>query len=331
MIWIQFVLSGLGIVVAGTLLTRYADILCDRYRLGRFLIGILLLGMVTSLPELITSLVAVVRFAAADLAVGNVLGSNNFNPLLLIAMDVFYRRGLIAHQVTPLRSHSLSAGCAILLTGIVLFEIHFGAQPLWGSLSWGLMLVVVGYFIGVKLLSVAEIKPAVAETATETKSELPSLGKMWGMLVLSSALVLISSMFLTEAAESIAELTGWGQTFVGSLMLAVVTSLPEAVVTIAALRMGATEMAVGNIFGSNMFNITILAVCGVFHSGGLFLDAAAPEHMLTGLMSVVITGVALWGIHQKNKFAFLGLGVDSWMMLSIFLFGNYWIYGRPQG
>lgn len=328
MMWLQFALSGAVIVAAGTALTKGADAFCERYRLGRFLIGILLLGMVTSLPELITSLVAVVRFRAPDLAVGNVMGSNNFNPLLLVFMDLVYRQGSVTDRMAPRRSHLVSASCALVLTLIVMMEIIFGACPLLPWISGGLALVAVIYFAGVKMLLMVDRAEAASVSRADPEFQV-SAAKMWSTIVISSVLVIVSSMYLTGSAEAIAKATGWGQTFVGSLMLAVVTSLPEAVVTVTALRMGSAEMAIGNIFGSNMFNMLIIPICGLFYRGGLILDAVSVDHAGTGFMSMVITGIVLWGIRQKKKPVFAALGIDSWLMIGVFILGNYWIYGRP--
>jgi cation:H+ antiporter len=328
MMWLQFIFSAAVIVAAGSALTQGADAFCERYRLGRFFIGILLLGMVTSLPELITSLVAVIRFHAPDLAVGNVMGSNNFNPLLLVAMDLVYRQGSVTDRMVPRGSHWVSASCALVLTLIVMTEIVFGAYPLLPGISGGLALVAVIYFAGLKILFTVDRAGAVAVSGVGPAFQTSS-AKMWATIIVSSVLVTVSSVFLTGSAEAIAETTGWGRTFVGSLMLALVTSLPEAVVTISALRMGSAEMAVGNIFGSNMFNMLIVPVCGLFYRGGLILDAVSVDHAWTGFMSMVITGVVMWGICQKKKPVFAALGVDSWLMIAIFILGNYWIYGRP--
>lgn len=327
MMWMQFLVSTLVIVAAGTKLTYYADTLCERYHLGRFLIGILLLGMVTSLPECITSLVAVIHLHAPDLAVGNVMGSNNFNLLLIAAMDLVYRKGAVTDKIASRRSHTVSACCAMVLTVIVMAGIYFDANPLAPFFSWNLALVAGGYFLGIKILSVID-QVEKSEYSVDI-SELPSQRKMWGILILCAGLVISASFFLTESAVVIAENTGWGQTFVGSLMLAFVTSLPEAVVTITALRMGSADMAIGNIFGSNMFNMFIIAVCGLFYRGGSMLAHVSSAHLVTGLISLLMTIVALGGIHWKQKPVFVKLGIDSWMIMGIFIFGNYWIYGRP--
>jgi cation:H+ antiporter len=329
MIWIWFFVSAGVVLVAGTTLTRYADVLCERFGLGRFLIGILLLGVVTSLPELITSVVSVARFGAADLAAGNIFGSNNFNPLLLVAMDISYRQGSLTDRVIFSRSHAISAGGSILLTMIVLAEIVWGARPLAGALSWGGALVFALYAVAIRLLSRREDTVNLAVSAKGQRDiDLPSAQKMWLMLFLSIVLVVVGSVMLTESAETIAEITGWGRTLVGSLLLAIVTSLPEAVVTLSSLRMDSVGMAVGNIFGSSLFNIVILVICGFFYPLGMMLDVVSLDQIGIGLMSVVITGVATCGIFWKQKPVWAGLGIDSWVMLMIFLCGNYLIHWK---
>jgi len=106
--WIEFTVGATLIIIAGIKLTRYADVISDRLSLGKVWIGIVILGLVTSLPEAITSLVSIISLSAYDLAIGNLVGSNNFNPMLLVVMDIIYRKGPVTNAISPDKSHRVS-------------------------------------------------------------------------------------------------------------------------------------------------------------------------------------------------------------------------------
>ena len=120
-----------------------------------------------------------------------------------------------------------------------------------------------------------------------------------------AAVVVVAATFLPSLAERIAAMTGLGQTFVGSIFVAIATSLPEVTVSVAALRMGAVDMAVGNIFGSNLFNMLILAVQDVFYFKGPILSFVSSGQMVPALTAMAMTGLAIAGLiynSEKKRF-----------------------------
>ena len=111
--------------------------------------------------------------------------------------------------------------------------------------------------------------------------------------VLATAVLVVVSPWLVQSSVAIADVTGLGTGFVGTALLAVVTSLPELVTTLAAARLGAYDLAVGNLFGSNMFNMFILGLTDVFFTQGRFLAAIHPAFALAGLLALLLTGLGL--------------------------------------
>jgi cation:H+ antiporter len=121
-----------------------------------------------------------------------------------------------------------------------------------------------------------------------------------GYLV-SAMAILIAAPFLSEAAGKLAELTGLGKTFVGTTLVALCTSLPELVSTLAAVRMGAFDLALGNIFGSNAFNMILLAPLDLIYKGPL-LASVSKVHIFTSFAAILITSVAVMGqLYQVEK------------------------------
>jgi cation:H+ antiporter len=327
--WIQFFISALFIVIAGVYLTVYADKLSDRLNLGKVWIGIVLLGFVTSLPEAVTSIFSVAALKATDLAVGNLVGSNNFNPILIVVMDLVYRRGSVTDAVPLKASHKVSALFAMCLAAIVGLEIAFVrlGWPHWhiGSVSLGCWLIAVLYFVGMRKLAFLSKGESDSSQKKEVRESLPMI--IWH-LIFSAFVVVVCSIFLAESADAIAVETNLGRTLVGTIMLAFVTSLPEMVVSLSALNIGSLDLAIGNIFGSNMTNMFILFLCDVFYLQKPLLTDVAAKHIFTVLLGLCLVYMLLFGIYRKNKKVFFGMGWDTLAMLGLFILGTFVIqYG----
>lgn len=145
-------------------------------------------------------------------------------------------------------------------------------------------------------------------------------------MAVSTLFVVAAAMWLAKSADTIALVTGLGRTFVGSIFLAIVTSLPEMVVSLAAMRLGALDLAIGNIFGSNMVNMFIVFICGLFSKNGPILAHVTPTHMFTAALSILLTHIAITGIYAQNKKTVLGLGWDSVVMTLLFIAGTGFLY-----
>ncbi len=329
MIWIQFAVSAGIILYAGTYLTRYADRLSDALGLGKVWIGVVLLGFITSLPEAGASLVSLIHLKAPDLAVGNMVGSNNFNLLLLVLLDIYYRKGAVTDLISCGRAQSLPAYMACGLAAVVGIEIFAGqwvAIPAILGISLGSWVLCFGYLIGIRL--VYQSNPGVCGSAAQEclADSKRGLGKIYFGLSVSAVAVVVAAVWLANLADQIAQMTGWGRTFVGSLFLAFATSLPEMVVTLAALKLGQMDLAVGNIFGSNMVNMFLIFVCDAFARSGTLLSMVSLSHLWTIGLGIIMTIVALIGLKNKKKVPFLGLGWDTWTLLVLYGFGMARLY-----
>ena len=129
----------------------------------------------------------------------------------------------------------------------------------------------------------------------EIPTDTPSLRHgIIGFIAAAGALIFITPVMVSSSNE-IAELTGLGATFVGSTLVALVTSLPELVTTIAAIKIGANDMAIGNLLGSNMFNVFAVGLTDFFYTQGRFLAVIDPSFVLVGTLGLLMTGMALIG------------------------------------
>ncbi|MDP8212268.1 MAG: hypothetical protein P9X22_03125 [Candidatus Zapsychrus exili] len=332
-IWLQFLVSAVLIVLSGKRLTVYADKLSDKLSIGKVWIGIILLGMVTSFPEGVTSLVAVVSLNAVDLGLGNLLGSNNFNLMLIVLMDLALVGKSVTSLVKPNKSHNASSLFAIVLTLIIALDIFFGGMfsaLRFGNLSLGLILVAVIYFVGIKILSSLGRKESELIKEEDDKAvqlNQDSLFKIWINIILCAAIVIIAAVLLASSADKISEVTGLGQTFVGSIFVAIVTSLPEMTVTLSALRIKSIDLALGNIFGSNMINMFSVFLCGLFYRGAApILQSVSKLNAYTAFLGIALTVVAVIGLRIRNKKTYFRLGLDSILMIVLFIVVNVILY-----
>jgi cation:H+ antiporter len=133
---------------------------------------------------------------------------------------------------------------------------------------------------------------------------------------------------MVSASAEIAEITGLGTTFVGTTLVAIVTSLPEMVTTIAAVRIGADDMAIGNLFGSNLFNMFAIGLTDMFYLQGRFLGIIDPAFLLVGMLGLLMTGMGLIGNLARLERRVLFIELDALALIAIYFAGLWLLYLR---
>jgi cation:H+ antiporter len=300
MIWIQFAAAAMVIIVAGVHLARYGDVLGEKTGLGRSWIGVVLLAATTSLPELFTGFGATALAPLPDIALGDVLGSCMFNLLILSLMDAVQPEPLSAraHQ-----GHALSIGFGLLLIGIA--GIGLVADRQIPSVGWvGLYspLLIGLYFVAMRVIFAHERQRRLQE-AREVAEELQyretTLRTAVVRYSLAAAAAIAAALWLPRLGAELARQTGLGEAFVGSLFVAITTSLPEVVVSMAAVRIGALDLGIGNVLGSNLFNLLILGLDDVFYRSGPLLADASATHTISVIAVVMMNALFLIGLTYK--------------------------------
>lgn len=326
MVWVQFVLSALVIVVAAYFLAKYGDVIAIRTGLGGMFIGILLMAGATSLPELLTSMEAV-RQNTPNIAAGNLLGSNGFNMLLLAVLDLLHRSQRILRKAAM--RHALTGSLAILMIGLSLFFITAEINVKVGWVGLDSIIIIAAYVFALRLISGDQEKGKPAEKYIPEGTP-----KLWigflGFVAAAGVLIFITPI-MVGASNEIAEITGLGTTFVGTTLVALVTSLPEMVTTIAAIRIGASDMAIGNLFGSNMFNMFALGLTDLFYTQGRFLATIDPAFMLVGLFGLLMTTIGLVGNLAKLEKRFWFIEIDSLLLFILYFSGMWLLYQQGVG
>lgn len=328
LLWIGFIICTSAIFYSGARLSKYGDIIAEKTGLGRTWVGVVLMASVTSLPELVTGISSVTYAGVPEIAAGDVLGSCVFNLLILAILDAVYRMMPIsarAHQ-----GNILSAGFGILLLGTVATSIFLGDYilPLGWIGPYSLLFMVI-YFIAMRLIFSYEkrqIATYVKGKAIELRyKEIPTR-TVFINYGINAFVVVIAATFLPRIGKGIAEITGLGQTFVGNILIAVSTSLPEIVVAIAALKIDAIDLAIGNLFGSNIFNIFILAVDDIFFVKGPLLSFVSQNHVISAVSAIAMTAIAVIGLTYRAEKKKLFLAWDSIGILLTYLVNVMLLY-----
>jgi len=330
---VEFCVCASFVVLAGTRLSRYGHWIGEMTGLSGAWIGVVFLAGITSLPELATSGSAVLavadKNAAADLAFGNLFGSCAFNLVIIVLLDMLYPGRALLHLGN--RGQVLTAAGGAMMLGVAAFGLvgtqFSGAVP--SGFEWVFSAIIaVSYFVVVRLSFTYErAHPDEQDTVTEAPYG-GSKGRLYARFAAAGAVIVACGLWLAKIGEALATVPFrvgggtfmLGESFVGTLFLAFATSLPEVVVTVAAFRMGAVNMALGNLFGSNVFNVAIIPVCDVAAGGHLFASGST-RNLIPACMAVVMTGVAILGLTYRPRKRVARIGWDSAVLFVVYVVG----------
>lgn len=288
-----FLLAAALVTGAGVRLARAGDEIAERAGLSRLVVGMLLVAAATSLPEIVTDVSAVLA-DAPDLAMGDLFGSSMANMAILAVLDLLHRHRVWASVEV---GHSRVASVAIALTALAVLGM---LTPQGWRLGWvGLDTATIGvaYVAAVAWMHRspvsrfgAELMPVPTGWAGRTRGAVRPAALRFGGAAL---VILVAAPVLARSGQHIAELTGVGETFVGAAMLALATSLPELVASLAAVRIGSYDLAVGNLFGSNSFNMLALLLVDVAYTDGPLLGVADQSQAVAGVGAILLMALAL--------------------------------------
>jgi cation:H+ antiporter len=328
-VWLKFAACVILILLSGRNVARYGDHIAEKTGLGGIWIGLVLVAIATSLPELFTGITAVAWLRAPDLAIGDLFGANTFNLVNLALLDIAYRRGPLLTMAS--KRHVLASSLSIVMVGFpaicLLLTSMFGDVGL-GWIGIYTPLIIILYLFVVRSVFRYEKKhqdyeQQVAELQSVNQKDI-SLKAAYIYFGLSAVVIIAAGTWLAFIGREIAEITGWEQSFVGSLFLAFSTTLPEITVSFSALRLGAIDLCVANMVGSNIFNMMLIAIVDIFYFEGPLLSSVSQSHLITALIVVLMSAVLIAGLiaRQKRKTYI----VSSWYasaLIIIFAVGAY--------
>jgi cation:H+ antiporter len=306
---------------------------------------VLLLAAATSLPELATTITAVVLLDNPTLAVHNLLGGVALQTGLLIVADAATRhRGSLTFFSPRFVLLIQGLGVVFLLQLTVAGLTARGAPVVFSFSSW-MLLVLLGW-IGLMYLvyrwkghprwtptRTDDVPKEVLQEGAPISREDESLSRqrIWLGFAAMSVIVLAGGWLATQSAEVIADETGLGYAFLGATFLAAATSMPELSTTIAAVRGDRYTVAISNIFGSNLFDVTLLVLAELLYRGGTILDRTDPSLIFVAMIAALMTCVYLWGLMERDNRTIAGIGWDSALALAIYVGGMTVLYLAPWG
>ncbi len=318
-VWLVFLLSGIVIVGAGVRLARDGDAIAEQTGLGGLWVGAILVSAATSLPEVTTCISAVLQ-GAPSLAVGDLLGANMANLTVLALADLFTRHTRMLSRVTL---NQLAVGTvAITVTSIALLGMLI---PDWSfaGVGWAPLGIAVAYVAGMRHLHRNRPGPPFAAEATSAPSRPTRRAYRRAVIGFAAAtgVILLSAPLLAWSGAALADQLGIGHGFAGMLLLALVTTLPETVVTIASVRAEAYDLAIGNLFGSNCFNMASLVLLDLVNGRPALLADLDPSLLIAGAVGLLLTSLAMLGVLDRAEHSRRGIEVAPLVMIAIYLAG----------
>ena len=324
-----FIAAGVVIFFAGRKLSYYGNRIADLTGMGKAWLGLILMAAITSLPELMVGISSSAILESADLAVGDVLGSCAFNLGVLALMDALVPKHKSIFGMVS-QSHIMAAGMSIILLSITGVALYLPDEiVVVKGLGLTSAVFIIIYFLSVWILYRFDNKNkqrAIPSPEADMPPAHPNLKVTLLRFTLYALIIVIAATSLPYFADKISEDIGLSQSFAGTLLLAVSTSLPEIAVSIAAVRLGAVDMAVGNLLGSNLFNILILAVDDIFYVNGHLLKDASDVNLISSFSTIVMSAIAITGLGYRLKTKRFWLAWDAVLIFAVYLFNLFVVY-----
>lgn len=320
---LAFFVSALVLIWAGTRFTRVVDRLADRLGIGEAIAGAVLLGATTSLPGLIVTTLAAGR-GEADLAVSNALGGIAAQTMFLAVADLVYRHANLEHAAASL-PNLLQTMVLVALISLVLLAAVGPPVSVFGIHPVTVLLPVV-YLVGLVLAKRTRDTPMWRPRATaETQADVPDpvaerspLAPMLVEFLVLGIAVAACGFLVASAGLALTARTELSGTLVGGLITSVITSLPELVTVLAAVRIGAVTLAVGDIIGGNTFDVLFLAAGDIAYRSGSLYAAIGDRTLFLAALTLLLTSIFAAGLIYRQK---SGIGFEGTMILAVYAVG----------
>ena len=290
-IWVAVILFVIGIVLVmkgGDIFVDAASWIAKAAGIPTFIIGATIVSIATTMPELITSVIAAVN-GQNDMAIGNAVGSVIANTGLILAMS------LIFMSISIVRKDYIKQ-CAILVACSALLWVgsFSGALAPWASV------VLLCIFVGFMAMNVVNAKNQKQETETKEKIEKKDISKNLLFFILGAAGIVIGSTFLVDGGTAIAEFLKVPERIIAVTMVAIGTSLPELVTTLTAIRKKESSLSIGNIIGANIIDLSmILPICSIVSGQALPIEGKCLTVDLPACLAII--GIALVPLLVRQK------------------------------
>jgi len=323
-IWLKFIICTLLIFFAGRKVAKYGDIIADKSGLGGLWVGLLLVAIATSLPEIFTGVGSIIFVENPNLTCGNLFGANSYNILNIAILDFLNKEGPLLSMMSA--GQLLTAWLTLIPLGIAILGIFLSnvfSIPSIAHISIFSILILFSYLFIIRKIFIFEKNQTKSKDQSD-KHEYITLKKAFLFYCVSAFVIIFAGIWLAYIGDNLAKMMNLNSSFVGSLFLGFTTTLPEIVVSFAAMRLGAREMAVANMLGSNLFNITIIFINDLLYLKAPIFASLNLNHIFTGFMVMVMTFVIIFALISKpKKKTKLNLSWYAIILIVVFLFGAY--------
>lgn len=301
---LTFFISSFCIVIAGMILARTADVIAEKSGLGRIIVGSLLLAGAASMTELFVGFNAV-KNNDTQLAAGNLIGACLINLIILAIADILHK-GTPSNKFSKASaSHALVGSISIVLMIITVMSIFLenyigGASFLRAGIGSWAILITFALTLKINFKNQQFLEKQRCRKSPK-RINFKGLGPCFLIFGICAAVLAISSPYLVSSAEIIAQQTGIETSFIGLTLIALTTSLPELVSTIQSVRMGAYELALGSIIGSNIYNIILIALLDFMTKDSVY--SYVPNLLIFSCLGIILaTSVAIIGqLYQVER------------------------------
>lgn len=322
--------------VAGSRLSLYADIIADRTGISKALLGFIFLATVTQLPEIVTNTTGAIRGNGA-LVVNSMFGGIAMQTAVLAVADLVARGQVLTFHAYRSGVHLQGIMLILALAGL-LAVTELGELGIGWQVGLGTVLMALFYALAVFLLwryegnsqwepiNIPEEQKAERTRELREAHQETSLAALQRRSLLGALVILLCGVALVDLAETIAAQTGLGASFIGVTLLASATSLPEFSTVVAAIRLGSHGMAVSDIFGSNLIMVFLLLPSDIFYREAVLLSAVDPSARFALVLGIVLTAIYLVGLYMRSSRRLMGMGLDSWAVLGVYLASLFAFY-----
>ncbi len=321
-VWLKFILCSIALIYSGYKLSYLGDVISEKTRITKTLMGFAILAVATSMPEFVTSSASIVVVKAPDLAAGDLFGTLVVNLGIIALLDLIEGEGPI--MLKAHLNHILYAGWTVIILAFIssslLLRVITGKTIDFWNVGMESFVIIVLFLIGLKIIFSLEKSNQKGKFKTSQAYKKVKLKSAILRFVFFIGMIFILGVWLSKIGKEIVIFMGWHDALVGTLFLAVVTSFPEFIVSVSALKFN-VDMAVGNILGSNFFDLMIVPLCDFLLRENAFLSAVKIENLFTIMLAIILSTIVIVGLICRSKRSFLKLGWDAIAMVVV-LFGG---------
>ncbi|MDN3668223.1 sodium:calcium antiporter [Echinicola jeungdonensis] len=329
---ITFILMSIVIAIAGTKLTKVADKLADITGIGEAFMGGVMLGAMTSLPGSVTSISVAIK-GFPELAVSNGLGGIVAQTAFIGIADIAYKKANLEHA---------SASIANLMFGVLLilllaFILIVSAMPEYHIIGIhpASFLLIFIYLAGLRMVRSAQKfpmwRPRITSDTEEDESNHDFVSKaktrkLWVIFSVLAITVAFAGFMVAQTGVSLAEKTGFSETFVGTFFTAISTSLPELMVSVAAVRQRAVTLAVSNIIGGNAYDVLFVSFSDFAYTEGSIYHEFSGELIFVLALTIFMNAILILGMLDRETKGFAKIGWEGVLILFSFVSGFVVLY-----